>query len=348
MGMARLCSALASRAALAVENSAFPLSFHFEPDAVPLTGRAALTFEVGGFPWQLEFYDLDFLSSNPAFAQVEIGRLPEPLVRAALLLALQPFIDHLESVLEVPVNPYDETANRPPDSLNWLRPVLRFTLDFAGGVSEEGAAREDSRRRKALVGLRASSREGASWLCSQVRKVLPESRKYPQRTHLLLETRLEAGVMWVPGDLLQNLAVADILIPPGYPAKDGRLILRLPGGSGFCLAVSDGLATVADFHHDAKEMDVNPPDQSGGKPELAALKMPIHFELERKLLPLATIEALAPGSVFPLGTDPLSAVTVTLNGQALASGRLVDLGGVLGVQITRLIQPPETQVPEAS
>ncbi|MDR1521143.1 MAG: hypothetical protein LBU23_13525, partial [Planctomycetota bacterium] len=55
LGMARLCSALASRAALAAENSAFPLSFHFEPDAVPLAEQAALTLEAGGFPWRLEF-----------------------------------------------------------------------------------------------------------------------------------------------------------------------------------------------------------------------------------------------------------------------------------------------------
>jgi type III secretion system YscQ/HrcQ family protein len=344
LGMARLCGALASRAALTAENLAFPLSFHFEPNAAPLTEQAALTFEAGGFPWRLEFYSLDFLASNPAFAKVEIRRLPEPLVRAALLLALQPFLDRLESALEAPVNPYDEAADRAPNPLNWLKPVLRFTLDFAEEAPEKDAARGNPRSRQVPVGLRASSREGANWLCNRVREALPETRKYPQRTSLLLETRLEAASMRVPGEILQNLAVADILIPPEYPAKDGRLILRLSGGPGFCLAVADGRATVTDFHHDIhdKEMDVNPPDPPGGKPELAALKVPIHFELERKLLPLATIEALAPGSVFPLGTDPLSAVTVTLNGQALAAGRLVDLGGVLGVQITRLLQTPET------
>jgi type III secretion system YscQ/HrcQ family protein len=338
LGMARLCSALASRAALAPENPAFPLSFHFEPNAASPVEQAALTLEVGGFLWRLAFYSLDFLASNPAFAGADLARLPEPLVRGALLLALRPFIDRLEDALKVPVNPYDRT-NRAPDSPNWRRPILRFTLDFA-----EGAPQETPRHWRIPIGLRVSSKEGAAWLCAQVRETLPETRKNPQRAGLLLEVGLEAGSMRVPGSLLQNLAVADILIPPGYPAQDGRLILRLPGGMGFCLAVSDGRATVTDFHHDVheKEMDVNPPDQPGDTPSLAALKVPICFELEKKLLPLATIESLGPGSVFPLGTDPLSAVTVTMNGQALATGRLVDLGGVLGVQITRIIKPPET------
>ncbi|MDR2450673.1 MAG: type III secretion system cytoplasmic ring protein SctQ [Candidatus Accumulibacter sp.] len=337
--MARLCDALASRAALAAENAAFPLSFHFEPDAAPLAEQAVLTFEAGGFPWRLEFYDLDFLASNPALVGVEIGRLPEPLVRAALLLALQAFLDRLENALRAPVNPEDETK-RPPEARNWLDPVLRFTLDFTG----EAPARETPRHWRIPIGLRASSREGAAWLADRVRETLPESRRYPRRMSLLLEVRLEAASMRVPASLLQNLAVADILIPPDYPARDGRLILRLPDGSGFGLALSDGRATLIDFSHHvyAKEMDVNPPDPPGGKPALAALEVPISFELERKLLPLATIESLAPGSVFPLGADPLSVVTVTLNGQALAAGRLVDLGGVLGVQITRLMQAPET------
>ena len=335
LNMARLCDALASRAALAPENTAFPLSFHFEPNAVSLDEQAALTFEVGGFPWRLEFYSLDFLASNPALAGTDPRRLPEPLLRAALMLRLHAFLAPLESALKTPVNPHDGTTNRAPNSPNWLQPALRFTLDFAG------EAPGSPPRWQVPLGLRASSQEGVDWLRTQVRKTLPETRKYPWRTNLRLEVRLQTGAMRVPGTLLQHLAVADILIPPDYPAKDGRLTLLLPDGSGFFLAVADGRATVIDLKHE-KEMDVNLPDPPNGKFALAALEVPILFELERKLLPLDTIESLAPGSIFPLGSDPLSAVTVTLHGQALATGRLVDLGGALGVQITQILKTPET------
>ena len=234
LNMARLCGALASRAALAAENAAFPLSFHFEPSAVPLAEQAALTFEVGGFLWQMEFYSLDFLAANPALAGTDPRRLPEPLRRAALLLFLQAFLERLEKALEVPVNPYDgeDRTRKPP---GWLEPVLRFTLDFAGEAPEK-----DSAHGQVPIGLRVSSREGADWLCTQVRKTLSETRKYPWRTNLRLEVRLEAGAMRVPSSLLQNLAVADILIPPDYPAKDGRLALLLPGGSGFAWRLPTG------------------------------------------------------------------------------------------------------------
>jgi type III secretion protein Q len=67
------------------------------------------------------------------------------------------------------------------------------------------------------------------------------------------------------------------------------------------------------------------------------LEVAVSFELERKVMTVSELEALAPGRSFPLGTDPLSPVTLTVNGRALASGRLVELGGVLGVQITKLL-----------
>ena len=72
----------------------------------------------------------------------------------------------------------------------------------------------------------------------------------------------------------------------------------------------------------------------------AALEVTIHFELEKKLLPFYELESLCPGKTFRLGVEPLSPVTLTLNGQALARGRLVDLNGALGVQITRLTGTP--------
>jgi type III secretion system YscQ/HrcQ family protein len=348
-GMVRLCDVLASRAALADspadEN---PLSFHFEP--VPVSAEQArepaarLALEAGGFLWGLEFQDLDFLSSNEVFAGIRLDHLPESLVRAVLLGALHSFLDRLEDTLKTPVNPYDG-ADSLLDPSGWLRPVLRFTLNFTGGVLEEDSARENGRRWKIPFGLRVASEEGAAWLGARILDACPRLRRNPDRASWRLAVTLEAGAMRVPVDVLRNLALADILIPSDYPAKDGRLRLILPGGSGFDLEVSDGRTIVIDYHHDDiydKEMNVSSPDLPDGASALSSLEVPIRFELEKKLLPLAEIEALAPGRAFPLGVDPASPVTVTLNGQALAAGRLIDIGGVLGVQITRLIGNPET------
>ena len=64
------------------------------------------------------------------------------------------------------------------------------------------------------------------------------------------------------------------------------------------------------------------------------LELPVVFELERRLLAVRDVEALAPGYTFALGCDALAPVTLTVNGRAVARGRLVDLNGTLGVQLT--------------
>lgn len=66
------------------------------------------------------------------------------------------------------------------------------------------------------------------------------------------------------------------------------------------------------------------------------LELPVVFELERRLLTVRDVEALAPGYTFALGGDALSPVTLTVNGRPVARGRLVDLNGTLGVQLTEV------------
>lgn len=48
------------------------------------------------------------------------------------------------------------------------------------------------------------------------------------------------------------------------------------------------------------------------------------------------ISALSPGYTFAMGSDALSPVTMRVNGKAVGTGRLVDVQGVLGIQITAL------------
>lgn len=69
---------------------------------------------------------------------------------------------------------------------------------------------------------------------------------------------------------------------------------------------------------------------------MGGLEVTLTFELERRRLTVRDVETLAPGYVFALGGDALSPVTLCVNGKAVGSGRLVDLSGTLGVQITRL------------
>ena len=62
----------------------------------------------------------------------------------------------------------------------------------------------------------------------------------------------------------------------------------------------------------------------------------ISFELERRILSLADIKAINQGYTFALATDKDSPVTLRINGKAMGKGKLVDIDGILGVQIVSL------------
>lgn len=66
------------------------------------------------------------------------------------------------------------------------------------------------------------------------------------------------------------------------------------------------------------------------------MDLTVSFELERRLMTVAEVADLRPGHTFTLTSDLLAPVTVRVQGRAVGSGRLVDMGGALGVQITAI------------
>lgn len=66
------------------------------------------------------------------------------------------------------------------------------------------------------------------------------------------------------------------------------------------------------------------------------LRVDLRFELERRSMTVAEIGALVPGSVLTLTADTASPVTLIAGDTVLGQGRLVDVDGVMGVQITTL------------
>ncbi len=62
----------------------------------------------------------------------------------------------------------------------------------------------------------------------------------------------------------------------------------------------------------------------------------LSFELDSRVITAGDLSTLNPGYAFSFGTEE-SCVTVRANGKAVAKGRLVDMGGVLGVQLTETL-----------
>lgn len=69
--------------------------------------------------------------------------------------------------------------------------------------------------------------------------------------------------------------------------------------------------------------------------ELNAMELPVTFELASLSLRVEEVAALAPGYTFALSGDASSVpVFLRVGGRITAKGRLVDVGGMPGVQIT--------------
>jgi type III secretion protein Q len=115
--------------------------------------------------------------------------------------------------------------------------------------------------------------------------------------------------------------------PDGTPAADAA---PDAAGSAAAVAAPEAVVTAAAA---AVPIDVN------------ALGVTVVFELERRPMTVGDLAALAPGYTFALGADPLGPVTLTVGGRAVGTGRLVDLGGTLGVQVLRMGQAGEGDRP---
>ena len=59
----------------------------------------------------------------------------------------------------------------------------------------------------------------------------------------------------------------------------------------------------------------------------------LSFELDRRIISAGELATLSPGYVFNFGEEE-AAVTIRANGKAVARGRLVDVDGKLGIQLT--------------
>ena len=69
--------------------------------------------------------------------------------------------------------------------------------------------------------------------------------------------------------------------------------------------------------------------------DLNRLKLEVSFIVDRQVMSLTQLKELKEGSEIPLTNHDLSNVVLEVNGQPLASGRIIDLGDRFGFQILK-------------
>jgi type III secretion protein Q len=335
-----------------------PCSFKADPWQPPFAPACGLRLEIWGETWQALFSSRTLMGLHPAGACIaESSDLPEALRLALFELSLAPVLRLLADFLAL---------DKPPAI---IAEMLEITDEFSCSIPLALCLPGED----IAVTLYIPGRDSAEAL---LRRLGQERHKRNPVPALFLSVGLEAGAMRLTVPELSALEPEDILLPETYPGRQGQLCLRLSPDMTIRCAVDNGRATVIGLDHGLpwpaeqekrrEKMADTPPDAApqeeaavpvpqaapetgadmpraeAASPERAisldTLEVTVTFELDRRLMSVAEIAALAPGYTFTLPADPNAPVNIRANGKSLGTGRLVDVGGVLGVQLVSLKQ----------
>lgn len=312
----------------------------------PFAPEAELYLRSGEDLWRLEWSSLEVLALRPELAawrgalpagEQTFARLPGELCLAVLERLLLPALQQLASFLGCELR----CAAAPQTGIAWGGP-LPLRLELPGG--------------EAVFLLLSWAKENAA------RYVLERLERLPLRTASggcftgTLTCPLEAGRMRLSTDEAAALVPGDVLLPESWASGTPRL--RLPQGGALACRLEDGILSVLgpDMGDPGREsaekgsedgMSEERLTPAGGVQDgepaaeapasVGALELPVVFEIGRLHLRLDELAALVPGHTLALGGEtPSPVVDIRVAGQLLAQGRLVDVGGMPGVQITRM------------
>ncbi len=291
-------------------------SIDFFLDQAPCTAELSDTFFCR---YHEAFSDED--SGNEAQAPADVSLLPEDVRRAILLSLAAPVLQGMGNALGAPVAVKEVRL----DSVRKDRGsgALGFKLVFSKGSDE-----------KVLFAcIRVRSLQELSGLGEKFR-TLPVRRKgvlAENARSVPLQIGFEAGYACLKPEDVKSLAADDVIIPEEWTwPQSVKAVIWHGSGRHFsadCKA-ENGTAILTSPLMDDKAMENTEPRE---------LELRLTFELEQRLITLAELEALTEGYTFALKCDNESPVTIRANGMSIAQGRLVDINGTLGVQITRTI-----------
>ncbi len=303
--------------------------------------------------WRVEFSSLDLLQLRPELAswlQADVANrfamLPEGLIRAVLERLFLPVLDDISHYSGMPAI----FVGKPRAS---TRPMFTEHLDMLLRV--EGQC-------PVSCLLRIAWQDTAT-LMPVVERLEAQPVPLPmQQAKMLLagaevSARLILGSMQLTPEELVSLHTGDVLLPPLLQPGEPRL--RLASGLRLVCTLNGSTLTVCALEsscghtihgeqnmsetteENAAQQDAaasgQPADPVLGQESLGALELDITFELPGLRLPLAECSRLAPGYTFTMSADAAHLpVTVLAGGRAVAVGRLVDVGGTLGVQLTQM------------
>lgn len=317
-----------------------------EEAKAPAAPGAALRFRAGDAHWTLFLEDFSLFSLHPIFEDPEMAAslpesLPDELLAALAEDLLKPALAVISDALgaalafEGFVRDCAAAAARAPRLL---------TLSIAPERGEAQAEASDSAAFGAwlsadspaafqgLTAFLAQAKSGKGFLAGRIDSVPIEIA--------LIGAEAKLGLVDCRG-----LASGDIVCLEDWaPARGEILAAAVSGARRICEArcrLEEGALTIDEPWRLAQsEAEAAPAKEAAAAntentmQRTDDIEVTLSFELERRTITVGELKSLEPGAVLRLTADPEAPVTIRANGAPIAKGRLVDLNGVIGVQLT--------------
>jgi type III secretion protein Q len=132
---------------------------------------------------------------------------------------------------------------------------------------------------------------------------------------------------------LRTVKPGDLVLLSGMPVGEQGIdvILSVRGGPGFRARSAKRSLTLT------AELDaIMDPPAAGPAGSIDDIELQVEFTIGQLLLPISRVRELAVGQILDLGFDATTAVTLRVNGQAIAIGELVRIAERTGVRIAEL------------
>lgn len=282
-----------------------------------------MTISINGLLWQVGVDDCQFLLAHPIFAEEEaigygLEDLPVELKGALAETLVAPILEKISTTFGVPVA--FEDVSFTSKSLN---AVFGMSVLFKSkNMAEVG------RMQLAFVPPFAAAVDDLV----QLLRVLPKAE-----TGLMTEALQDvpvtlsicAGQTVLSEEQFNDLTEGDVVLPEVWYPQTQRAELNLLCGSQTLYQAhcqyEDHVLTFLDSWNPISENEMKNTDQ---------LEITLTFELDRKTVTLGDLKSIQAGYTFAMTNNSATPVTILANGKPVARGRLVDINGVIGVQVT--------------
>jgi type III secretion protein Q len=175
------------------------------------------------------------------------------------------------------------------------------------------------------------SREGMVLLAGDNVLLPAEPRRMSLPGALALELTMSLGTARLTRRSLDRLRPNDVLLIP-----QGPFIARISDKQLFLFSIhAEHIIVDHILANDAADESMLADASSPPAVALASLPIDIQVVLCRSRQTLEQLATMVPGTTFPLAADAHLQVELTVNGQTVAQGELVQVGEGLGVQINR-------------